>query len=340
MKKLLSMAAPVALALALVPLGSAQAATAPTIPPAAMTATPLLPMPQARSPGRHINRVVDMWVKGQPVYYTGQGAGDYEAGKKLAATQADYINYNLEHDPLDFTKLRAFMQGLIDAGQTRSGHRMPTVIVVLPISGTLEAVRANTWMIQQTLATGVHGILLVNAESPAAVQAMIEASRYPFQPKIEGLAQGTRGNGSQGNGAEVWGISAQDYMQRADVWPDNPNGELIFGVKIENPRAVVNVEAILGTPGLAFAEWGPGDNGFYLLGMPQAGGRDVESIPVMAATRARVLAAAKANKIMFLNSCNENNVQKQIDDGVMICTGGDSPAAAKGRAYTKRTDPW
>jgi 4-hydroxy-2-oxoheptanedioate aldolase len=30
----------------------------------------------------------------------------------------------------------------------------------------------------------------------------------------------------------------------------------------------------------------------------------------------------------------------QIKDGTMICTGGDSPAADKGRAYTKRTDPW
>jgi 4-hydroxy-2-oxoheptanedioate aldolase len=24
----------------------------------------------------------------------------------------------------------------------------------------------------------------------------------------------------------------------------------------------------------------------------------------------------------------------------MICTGGDTPAADKGRAFTKRTDPW
>jgi hypothetical protein len=24
----------------------------------------------------------------------------------------------------------------------------------------------------------------------------------------------------------------------------------------------------------------------------------------------------------------------------MICTGGDSPAADKGRAFSKRTDPW
>jgi hypothetical protein len=24
----------------------------------------------------------------------------------------------------------------------------------------------------------------------------------------------------------------------------------------------------------------------------------------------------------------------------MICTGGDTPAADKGRAFTRRTDPW
>ena len=33
--------------------------------------------------------------------------------------------------------------------------------------------------------------------------------------------------------------------------------------------------------------------------------------------------------------------QAQVtQDGTMICTGGDSPAADKGRAFTKRTDPW
>ena len=53
-------------------------------------------------------------------------------------------------------------------------------------------------MIQQTLATGVHGILLCNAESPEAARLMIEAARYPFAPRVDGLAQGTRGNGSQG----------------------------------------------------------------------------------------------------------------------------------------------
>ena len=51
-------------------------------------------------------------------------------------------------------------------------------------------------------------------------------------------------------------------------------------------------------------------------------------------------AATKAAGIRFLNACGEDNVIDQLKDGVMICTGGDSPAADKGRAFTKRTDPW
>jgi hypothetical protein len=53
-----------------------------------------------------------------------------------------------------------------------------------------------------------------------------------------------------------------------------------------------------------------------------------------------VLNATKAAGVKFLNACSENNVIDQIKDGTMICTGGDTPAADKGRAFTKRTDPW
>ena len=214
------------------------------------------------------------------------------------------------------------------------------MIVTLPISGTTDALRANAWMIQQTLAAGVHGILLCNAESPEAARLMIEASRYPFAPHVEGLAQGTRGNGSQGYASSVWGVPPDEYMRIAEPWPMNPDGELLFGLKIENPRADANVETSVRVPGIAFAEWGPGDHGFFLLGRPgtyQVGG---EAAPQMAAVRRRVLDATKAAGIKFLNACNEANVIDQIKDGAMICTGGDTPAADKGRAFTKRTDPW
>jgi 4-hydroxy-2-oxoheptanedioate aldolase len=258
----------------------------------------------------------------------------------MAATKADYITYEMEHGPLDFKELREFMRGLVEAGQTRTGHKTPPVIVTLPIAGTTDALRANAWMIQQALAAGVHGILLCNAESPEAARLMIEAARYPFAPRVDGLAQGTRGNGSQGYAASMWGVTPQEYMRIAEPWPLNPDGELLFGLKIENPRADANVETSVRVPGIAFAEWGPGDHGFYLLGRPgtyQGGG---ETAPQMAAVRRRVLEATKAAGVKFLNACNEQNVIDQLKDGVMICTGGDSPAADKGRAFTKRTDPW
>src|SRR5262245_27190620 len=307
--------------------------------PPAIAKLPDMPKQTTRT-GKHVNRIIDMWLKNQPVYYAQIGGGGYEDGKKLAATKADYITYEMEHGPLDFKELREFMRGLVDAGPTRTGHKTPAVIVTLPIQGTADAVRANTWMIQQALAAGGHGILLCNAETPEAARLMIEASRYPFAPRVEGLAQGFRGNGSQGYASRMWGVTAEEYMRIAEPWPLNPDGELLFGLKIENPRADANVESSVRVPGVAFAEWGPGDHGFYIMGRPGTYTGGGEASPQMAAVRKRVLNATKAAGIKFLNACTETNVIDQLKEGVMICTGGDSPAADKGRAFTKRIDPW
>jgi 4-hydroxy-2-oxoheptanedioate aldolase len=299
---------------------------------------PEMPTKSTRT-GKRVNRVIDMWLKNQPVYYSQLSAGGYEDAKKMAATKADYITYEMEHGPLDFKELREFMRGLLEAGPTRTGHKTPAVIVTLPISGTTDALRANAWMIQQTLAAGVHGILLCNAESAEAARLMIEAARYPFAPRVDGLAQGTRGNGSQGYASRMWGVSAEEYMRIADPWPLNPDGELLFGLKIENPRADANVETSVRVPGIAFAEWGPGDHGFFIMGRPGTYKGGGEASPQMAAVRRRVLNASKAAGVKFLNSCNEKNVIEQLKDGVMICTGGDTPAADIGRKFTNRTDP-
>ena len=298
---------------------------------------PAMPKEATRT-GKRVNRIIDMWLKGQPVYYSQINGGGYEQGKQMAATKADYITYEMEHGPLDFKELREFMRGLLEAGPTRTGHKTPAVIVTLPIPGTTDALRANAWMIQQALAAGVHGILLCNAESPEAARLMIEAARYPFAPRVDGLAQGTRGNGSQAYASRMWGVTAEEYMRIAEPWPLNPDGELLFGLKIENPRADANVETSVRVPGIAFAEWGPGDHGFYLVGNPATAGGRGDMAPNMVAVRRRVLDATKAAGIRFLNACNEANVIDQLKDGVMICTGGDSPAADKGRAFTKRTD--
>ena len=99
---------------------------------------------------------------------------------KDAQTWADYISYDMEHAPFDVKGLADYMSGLVKGGPTQSGHRTPAVIVNVPVNGTDEAtVRANAWMFQQVLATGVHGILLCHADAPGAVRAFVEAVRFP-----------------------------------------------------------------------------------------------------------------------------------------------------------------
>jgi len=301
-------------------------------------AGPLAAQSPATPKPTRINRAIELLEQGQPVYYTG-GRGGYEEGKKLAQTPSDYINYEMEHGAFDMTALREFMRGLVDGGPTKTGHRTPAVVVTLPVLGLDEAsMRANYWVVQQVLAAGVHGILLCHARSPEAARVMVEASRYPFAEKVAGLSQGFRGSGSQTYAAQIWGIPGNEYLRRADPWPLNKQGEILLGLKIEDSYALGNAEKTTKVPGIAFAEWGPGDMGFWLVGLPQGRGGGVaeQFPPVMLDARARVFKATKDAKIFFLNACNDRDVVSMIKEGVMICTGGYEV----GRKFTNRQMPW
>jgi 4-hydroxy-2-oxoheptanedioate aldolase len=285
---------------------------------------------------KRINKAIELLEQDQPIYYTG-GHGGYEEGKKLAQTWADYLNYELEHGAFDMPKLREFMRGLADGGPTKSGHRTPAVIVTLPVVGIDEqTIRVNSWVIQQVLACGVHGILLCHARTPEAVRAFVEATRYPFAEKSMALKEGLRGSGSQGYAAQIWGIPAQEYIRIADPWPLNPKGEIMLGLKIEDRHALENAEKTSKVPGISFAEWGPGDMG-WSLGLLNA--HDPPYPPIMAKARERVFAATKAAKIAFLDQTRLIDVEDQIKAGVRIGSGRQE-AADKGRKFTKREMPW
>ncbi len=300
---------------------------------------------QAQAPTpKHINRAIELLEAGQPVYYTGSHngtEGTFDAGKADAQTFADYISYDMEHAPYDVKGLAEYMKGLVAGGPTKSGHRTPAVIVNVPVNGVDEAaVRANAWMFSQVLATGVHGIMLTHADTPGAIRAFVEMSRLPIHHM--GVAKGVLDEGRRGahgspTAAQIWGVTVQEYEDKADVWPLNPNGELLLGVKLEDKYALANAEPNLKVPGIGFAEWGPGDMALS-LGV-RGPGNVTEKDPKMLAARAKVFAACRANKIFFLNSMNQNNVVDMIKEGVMV--GPASQRAAEiGRQYTKRTMPW
>ena len=139
-----------------------------------------LPGQQGAPKPKRINKIIELWEQGQPVYYV-HSQGGYQEGLKMAQTWADYVNYEMEHGLFDLGELREFMRGLVAGGPTKSGHRTPAVIVTLPVGALDEAtIRNNYWVFQQTMATGVHGILLCHARSPEGVARFVESVRFPF----------------------------------------------------------------------------------------------------------------------------------------------------------------
>lgn len=285
-----------------------------------------------------INRAIELLSQDQPLYYMGGHTGHvltYEQGLEDAGTWADYINVGMEHGAFNMAGLDEYMRGLVDGGPTRSGHRMPTVIVEAPVEGVSgEIVRYNAWQFRQILARGVHGILLCQAESADAVRAFVESCRYPIHAigVGDGLGKGTRGVGSEPSAAPIWGLTRDEYLRLAEPWPLNPQGELLLGVKIESAAAIDHIEEILSVPGLGFAEMGPGDLslslGYFHVPNPFP--------PEMVEIRRRVRAACLAHGIAFLESAGPDDVTMKIDDGARVIAGHREDVAQIGRAHTCR----
>jgi 4-hydroxy-2-oxoheptanedioate aldolase len=302
---------------------------------------------------RRVNKAIELWEDNQIAFYevyAPSGAPDgYEEGKRLSQTFCDVINYEMENGCFDFSNLRNFMQGLADGGPTPSGHRTPMVYVTLPAVGfDGPSMRANAWQIQQALAAGVHGCLICEMHSPEAGEIAISASRYKFTlPGVkEYPIEGSRGAGSQVFSQHIWGLKGDAYLAVADCWPHNPKGEIAMGFKLENRHAVENAEQIMAIQGLAFAEPGPSDNSWSILGWdavkPQSREEraKVLSNPLYVNSLERVRLAAKKNNIMWLGTGAPGSTMEQsFDQGMRLIPSPGEEVVHRLREYTKRKMP-
>jgi 4-hydroxy-2-oxoheptanedioate aldolase len=291
---------------------------------------------------RRVNKVIELWEDGQPAYFTNSGmrpgVDAYAQGKKMAKTFADMIIYGLEHGPLDFTDFVNFMSGLKDGGPTASGHVTPTVVVEVPCTGrSAEYALANAWIITNLLDLGAHGIQIKHARDPKAIETYCQiAARYPFDypntPKVPQQGLGMRGQTAP-IASNLWGVPDYKYLHIADVWPLNPRGEILMGCSIQDKFGDANVEKILATKGLAFAEWGSSESALSVLGLAaypedHVSGRyalSPEQAATMKAVSDKVREECAKNKLKFLG-------------GPELRAGGEAGAIA-GRETTKRKMP-
>lgn len=110
--------------------------------------------------------------------------------------------------------------------------------------------RAQQVIIRQ-LNAGLVNISAEEVSSADEVRDVLKAMRFAS-------AGGTRPDTGLAAAAAYWGLTVDQYKQRADVWPLNKRGELFLSVIIESKEGVARAREIAAVPGVGqiFAGYG------------------------------------------------------------------------------------
>ena len=232
------------------------------------------------------------------------------AQEAIGNTTADYLfDGSMEGDfDRGYAPFVEFMKGMAEAGPL---DKTPTPRLHHPLFVKTHEIAPDPALarerIGKQLNLGVSGIVFVGVESADEVKTGLAAMRF----KSKG---GTRSD-DVGGAPAYWGMSEKEYKDKADVWPLNPNGELLISVIIESKPGIANARAIAAMPGVAIVTAGAGTLG-GVFSSTDSTGRRVRDQAGFDAGVAAILAACKE----FKKSCgypanNPAEVEKLMKDG-------------------------
>jgi 4-hydroxy-2-oxoheptanedioate aldolase len=179
-----------------------------------------------------LNGVIKQLEQGKNVFVNFAPA---DVSNAIAAATEGYdgMVFEMEHNPYDAGVLRDCLQYLLSRRQSvESGTIAPAVtpLVRIPVTGG----EMSQWIAKQVLDVGVYGILWPHVTTVEEARNAVAACRYQRpagSPRYEPAGQ--RGDGPT-TAARYWGLTAQEYYDRADVWPLDPKGEIIVGIMCED----------------------------------------------------------------------------------------------------------
>jgi 4-hydroxy-2-oxoheptanedioate aldolase len=223
---------------------------------------------------KHLNPVIEKLAAGQPFIGFQTGDLSLENARGLARANIDYVYLEMEHGPMDFEGLHRFTVGMIDkAAILKKQNAQPNVAIFarFPPYGREQV----QWVAKQALDIGLMGVIfngIDNAEQALlAVRNMRypqrKTSKYPEPPGLRGYAPGMA--------VWWWGVSAAEYERRADLWPLNPDGDLLAIMMIETTEGLKNADAIASVPGVGAIFVGAGGDLHQYLGV-EANAPEVE----------------------------------------------------------------
>ena len=233
--------------------------------------------------------------------------GDATNAQTVATEKYDGVVFEMEHGAYDIKTLRDCLQYLLNRQQiVASATLAPAVtpMVRIPPNGA----EMNQWIAKQVLDQGVYGIVWPHISTVEEARNAVAACRYARPadaPRYEPAGQ--RGD-APANAARYWGISQQEYYDRADVWPLDPKGEILVAIMCEDVVGLKNLPTILKeVPGIGAVIIGEGDLS-QNLGFPRQ-----YKHPIVAGAIAEILSICKAHDV----ACGHPHVEADNVDEVV-----------------------
>jgi len=281
----------------------------------------------AQSDTVRLNKLIDLIEQDEPAF--GLLSFDYSLtnARAMANSGLDFILIDMEHAPFDVERLRAFLLGMTNKRSIlEKGNLQPDVVpfVRIPAAGGADEIIAQA---KQVLDVGTYGIMFPAIQNREQAELAVRATRYP---QINGVddyePQGLRGR-NPSNAVWYWGV--RDYHARADVWPLDPQGELLAIMFVESPEAVANIDEIISVPGVGGIFIGPSD-------LSTSMGYTSPAAPEVEAAIQEVLAACLEHDVPCAITTNARTVQQRIEQGFRFVTVGVDSGLSAGASSALR----
>lgn len=281
----------------------------------------------AQSDSTRLNKLIDLFEQDEPAF--GLLSFDYSLtnARAMANSGLDFILIDMEHAPFDVERLRAFLLGMTNKRSIiEKGSLQPDVVpfVRIPAAGGADELIAQA---KQVLDVGTYGIMFPAIHNREQAELAVRATRYP---QINGVddyePEGLRGR-NPSNAAWYWGV--RDYHARADVWPHDPQGELLAIMFVESPEGVANIDEIISVPGVGGIFIGPSD-------LSTSMGYTSPAAPEVEAAIQRVLAACLEHDVPCAITTNSRTVQQRIEQGFRFVTVGVDSGLSAGASNALR----
>src|SRR6185312_3459534 len=259
-----------------------------------------------------LNGFIRAWESGKPAFGSFASA-DRTTAIAFNTSPYDGVVFEMEHNAWDPNGLQDALQYLLNRRQiAKSGSVAPAItpIVRIPPNGD----ERNQWVAKQALDRGVYGIVWPHVSTVEQAMNAVAACRYPRpkgSPRYE--PAGLRGDGPT-SACRYWGLTQQEYYTKADVWPLDPNGEVLVILMIEDTQGIQNLRSVLkNVPGIGAILIGEGDLS-QELGVP----RQYEH-PEVRSAMAEVVAVCKEFNVPAGHPhVGNDNVERVLQEGYRL----------------------